>query len=177
MRVYLPATISLLTRLEQDGELTLDHGYAVTGTLRAWYAEGDEEELEYAALVAAARASLRLLADVQAQLTGTQAEPAEVRDVPLRRVVVAADVPEARVRAASVEDDRGPGVIDLTGVVRLIDIASLHVDDAGAQEYVLAAARAVHAADKGDADASFAVDAVEDYDLLWYATQEIRDLV
>jgi len=34
----------------------------VTPTLREWYAEGDAEELEYAALMAAARASLRLLA-------------------------------------------------------------------------------------------------------------------
>ena len=32
--------------------------YAVTPALREWYAEGDAEELEYAALQEAARASL-----------------------------------------------------------------------------------------------------------------------
>ena len=78
MRVYLSATMPLLARLSKDGELLLTDGFAVTESLRAWYAEGDEEELEYAALTAAARASLRLLA----------ADP----DTQRRRVVVAVNV-------------------------------------------------------------------------------------
>jgi hypothetical protein len=162
MRVYLPATVPLLARLREAGELALPEGSAVTETLRAWYAEGDEEQLEYAALTSAARASLRLLAN----------DP----DAARRRVVVAADVPDGRV-ATSPGDEHEPGVIKITGAVRLVDVAALHVDEAGAQESVMAAVRSLSAADKGDPDAQFAVDAVEDYDLLWYAAQELGDLV
>lgn len=162
MRVYLAATVPLLARLERDGGLELHVGYAVTPSLRAWYSEGDEEELEYAALTAAARASLRLLAD----------QP----EAPRRRVVVAADVPEARV-AAPAGGESEPGVIEITGLVRLVDIAALHVDEAAAEHAVAAAAEASGPADKGDGDAAFTVDAVEDYDLLWYAAQELADLV
>lgn len=162
MRVYLPATVPLLARLAEKGELELPEGYAVTASLRDWYAEGDDEELEYAALTAAARGSLRLLAE----------EP----EAPRRRVVVAADVPDGRVTVPAGEPAE-PGVIKVTGAVRLADIASLHVDEAGAQEAVTAAVRALPAAETGDPDASFAVDAVEDYDLLWYVSQELGDLV
>jgi hypothetical protein len=163
MRVYLPATILLLARLEKDGEIQLPTGFAVTETLRSWYAEGDEEELEYAALSAAARTSLRLLV----------AAP----EAPRRRVVVAADVPDSRVSVpGSVSGTTEPGVINVTGPVRLVDIASLHVDEAGAEESVIAAVRALPAADTGDDDAQFTADAVEDFDLLWYAAQELRDL-
>jgi hypothetical protein len=170
MRVYLPATMPLLARLSAEGELPLPDGFAVTESLRAWYAEGDEEELEYAALTAAARSSLRQLS----------AQP----DAARRRVVIASDLPDARITVpGAVGDPEGsgepaePGVIKITGPVRLIDIASLHVDEAGAQEYVAAAARSLSAAAAGDPDALFTVDAVEDYDLLWFAAQELGDLL
>jgi hypothetical protein len=69
-------------------------------------------------------------------------------------------------------------VIKITaGAVRLVDIAALHVDEAGAQEPVTAAARSLAAADTGDAAAAAAVEAVEDFDLLWYAAQELGDLL
>ena len=161
MRVYLPATLPLLARLSAEGELPLPDGFAVTESLRAWYAEGDDEELEYAALTAAARSSLRQLS----------AQP----DAARRRVVIASDLPDARI--AVPQADAEPGVIKITGSVRLIDIASLHVDEAGAQEYVAEAARSLPAADAGDPDALFTVDAVEDYDLLWFAAQELGDLL
>src|SRR5258708_26304093 len=82
MRVYLPATLPTLAELHKTGlvapaPLT---AYAVTPALREWYTEGDSEELEYAALTDAARASLRLLA----------ASP----EAPRRRVVVAAELPD-----------------------------------------------------------------------------------
>jgi hypothetical protein len=162
MRVYLPATLPLLARLSKDGEISLADGFAVTESLRAWYAEGDEEELEYAALTAAALASLRQLA----------AEP----EGPRRRVVIASDIPDARVAVAVVGAAEEPGVIKITGPVRLVDIASVHVDEAGAREPVTAAARSLAAADEGDAAALLAVDALEDHDLLWYAAQELGDL-
>src|SRR6185312_2367300 len=113
MRVYLPGTIALLEQLEKERALPAGRAYAVTEALRAWYVEGDEEELEYAAMTAAARASLRLLA----------AEP-ELPDARALRVVLAADVAEARVQVPASADD--PGVINVTNPVRLADIASLH---------------------------------------------------
>ena len=56
--------------------------FTVTPALREWYAQADLEELEYAALTHAARASLWLLL----------ADP----DAPRRRVVLAADVPDGQ---------------------------------------------------------------------------------
>lgn len=168
MRVYLAATIPLLARLEQDGELEPSEafeGYAVTPSLREWYAQEDEEELEYAALTAAARGSLWLLA----------ARP----EAPRRRVVVVADVPDARVAVPgdpqTQQDD--PGVIEVTGAVRLTDIASLHVDEAAAEPTVTAAIEALSAAAESDPGGLAAVAAAEDYDLLWYGAQELGDLI
>lgn len=176
MRVYLPGTIGLLERLEKERAVPAGRAYAVTGALRAWYVEGDEEELEYAALTAAARASLRLLA-----------AESELPDARALRVVLAADVPDARIRAVAAAESDDPGVIDITEPVRLTEIASLHVDEAAARDAVKAALAglAVLAAAKerganaaeGDADAELAVDAVEDFDLLWYGTQELRYLI
>src|SRR6185312_3527466 len=176
MRVYLPGTIALLERLAKEREVPAGRAYAVTEALRAWYVEGDEEELEYAALTAAARASLRLLA-----------AEAGLPDARALRVVLAADVPDARIRAVAAAEAADPGVIDITDPVRLTDIASLHVDEAAARDAVkagltalavLAAARERgSSAAEGDPDAELAVDAVEDFDLLWYGAQELRDLI
>ncbi|MFD8818664.1 DUF6912 family protein, partial [Streptomyces sp. NPDC059627] len=55
--------------------------------------------------------------------------------------------------------------------------ASVHVDSDDAEEDVTAAAGALKAADGGDDDAQFVVDGAEDHELLWYATQEIPNLV
>ena len=90
MRVYLPTTLPGLATSYQAGEVgpaPLD-AFAVTPGLREWYLSDDVEELEYAALLRAAQASLRLLV----------ADPA----APRRRVVVAADVPAGLVRAEPV---------------------------------------------------------------------------
>ena len=64
MRIYLPATLPRLAAALDAGSISsVEVAYAVTPALREWYIEGDIEELEYAATAAAARASLRLLAD------------------------------------------------------------------------------------------------------------------
>jgi uncharacterized protein DUF6912 len=167
MRVYLPSTLPGLARALVAGEIgpTPLHGYAVTPELREWYAEGDTEELEYVAMAAAARASLRLLAD------DLKAPP--------RRVVLAVEVPEAAVErvpgdAGLAGEDRA--LIQVTGPVLVRDIAAGHVDDADAEPDVRAAVQAVPAADAGDADAQFLVDGAEGHELLWYATQELRHL-
>ena len=161
MRVYLPATVPLLRMLSREGGLAdIDVAYAVTPTLREAYLEGDLEELEYAAGADAARASLALLA---ADSTA-----------PPRRVVVAADVPDA---AATPDSGLGVAAVRLTAPVALDRVASIHIDEPEAEEVVRAAVAALPAADAGDDDAEFTVDETEGFELLWYATQELPDLL
>ena len=163
MRVYLPATTNVLRTLVDDGRLAGPlTAFAVTPGLREFYAlsdaGADEEELEYAALLAAARASLRLV-DV---------DPSAAR----RRVVLAADVADVAVTA--VEDpDADRGAVRIAGEVALSDVASAHVDGAEAEDDVRAAVNVVLEADLGSEDAQFVVDQAEGHELAWYATQEI----
>nr|WP_239521830.1 hypothetical protein [Geodermatophilus sabuli] len=137
-------------------------GFAVTPRLREFYAvseaEADTEELEYAALLTAARASLRLI-DV---------DPTAAR----RRVVVAADVADSDV--AEIEDpDADRGAVRISADVALRAVASAHIDGADAEEDVRAAVGVVLEADLGSEDAQFVVDQAEGHELAWYATQEI----
>jgi glycine/D-amino acid oxidase-like deaminating enzyme len=166
MRVYVPATLRTLRELRDAGEIAAAPltAFAVTPALREWYAVGDLEELEYAAMAEAARASLRLLDADLDRYPGA---------LP-RRVVVAADVPDRDVELAP-ELDRAAVRVGVT--VPLAQLASVHVDEAGAEPDVRAAARAVLAADLGSDDAQFVVDGAEGYELLWYATQELDDLL
>ncbi|MDH6434858.1 hypothetical protein M2158_003335 [Streptomyces sp. SAI-144] len=167
MRVYVPLTLSGLAEAYKTGELGAGPllAYAVTPALREWYLSDDIEELEYAALNRAALASLRLLA----------ADAGAAR----RRVVVAVDVADG---AAVADPDRALdpsalGEVRVAGTVRLAKAAAVHVDSGDAEEDVTAAADALEAADAGDGDAQFVVDGAEDHELLWYATQEIPNLV
>lgn len=167
MRVYVPLTLPGLAEAYKTGELGAGPvvAYAVTPALREWYLSDDIEELEYAALSRAALASLRLLA----------ADP----EAPRRRIVVAVDVPDG---AAMADPDRGLdpaalGEVRVAGAVLLAKAAAVHVDAAEAEADVTAAARALEAADRGDDDARFVVDGADDHELLWYATQEIPNLV
>ena len=163
MRVYLPATTTVLRTLVDDGVLTGPHtAFAVTPELRSFYevsdADADSEELEYAALLAAARASLRLI-DI---------DPGAAR----RRVVVAADVSDAAVTPLDDPDtDRGAARVDAD--IRVADVASAHIDGAEAEQDVSAAVGVVLEADLGSDDAQFVVDQAEGHELAWYATQEI----
>ncbi|MFI9802063.1 DUF6912 family protein [Streptomyces sp. NPDC052302] len=169
MRVYVPLTLPGLAEAYKTGDLETGLvAYAVTPALREWYLSDDIEELEYAALNRAAMASLRLLA----------ADPGARR----RRVVVAVDVPDG---AAVADPDRGLdpsalGEVRVSGGVRLAKAAAVHVDADDAEADVAAAAaalEALEAADGGDDDAQFVVDGAEDHELLWFATQEIPNLV
>ena len=167
MRVYLPATTSVLRTLVDDGRLTGPlTGFAVTPALRDFYAlsdaGADEEELEYAALLAAARASLRLI-DV---------DPSAAR----RRVVLAADAPDTAVTELD-DPDTDRGAVRVVGDVALADVASAHVDGADAEDDVRAAVNVVLEADLGSEDAQFVVDQAEGHELAWYATQEIGTLL
>ncbi|MBW4716262.1 DUF6912 family protein [Saccharothrix obliqua] len=156
MRVFLPATVAMLRDLVERGEFTPvgGTGFALTPALRESYATGDSEELEYSAMLDAARASLRLLAH-------------DDKPVP-RRAVVAADVEDARLRP-----DLDFSVVKVTGTVPMKLIAAIHLDTSDAEDAVREAAEVVDAADLGDPDAEFALGEAEDHELAWYAPQEL----
>jgi hypothetical protein len=160
VRVYVPATAATLRALVDAGELPDGTAFAVTPGLREWYVDDDVEALEYAAMLEAARASLRLL----------DAETS----APRRRVVIAADAPDAVV---TVRDDLDRGVVRVDEPIALAAVSSVHVDDADAATAVAAAAESITAADLGDAEAQDRVDDAEGFELSWYASQEIAALV
>jgi hypothetical protein len=159
MRVFLPSTLPALATALRAGQVGPGPlpGFAVTPALREAYASGDDEELEYAALTEAARASLRMLAG----------DPA----APSRRVVLAAEVPSEQVSWDA--RDGEPARVVIGEAVPLARLASAHVDDAEAGADVRTAAEALPAADAGDEDAMFAVDGAEGHELAWYAAQEL----
>jgi hypothetical protein len=162
MRVYLPSTLNELRKLLDSGLIGDPPlpGYAVTPALREWYAEGDEEELEYAALSLAARASVRLL----------DADQDAVR----RRVVV---VVEVRDEAVSPVPHVDRAAVKVAEAVPLKLVQAVHVDDPSAIPDVTVAADAVIEADLGSDDAAFLVEQAEGHELQWWATQEIGPLL
>lgn len=164
MRIFLPATLAMLRELVKNGEFTPVGGtaFALTPALRESYTSGDAEELEYAAMLDAARASLRLLA------TELDADP----NTEPRRAVVAADVDSVTQRP-----DLDAAVVRIDGPVPLRQIASVHVDGAEAEDAVRAAAAVIDAADLGDPDAEFTLGDAEDHELAWYAPQELPFLL
>jgi len=160
MRVYLPSTLPALTAALKAGEIgpAPQLGFAVTPALREWYATGDLEELEYVALMEAARASLRQLA----------ADP----DAPARRVVLVAEVPDGDVGRTG--DQGHPAAVQILSAVPFTDVAAGHIDGLEAADDVRAATAALAAADEGDEDARFTVGSAEGHELMWYATQELE---
>ncbi|HEV2779141.1 MAG TPA: hypothetical protein VGX25_07020 [Actinophytocola sp.] len=164
MRVYIPATVPMLRTLAEHGELAPvdDTAFALTPALREYYQSGTAEELEYAAMLEAARASLRLVA------TELDRDPS----APPRRAVVSADVDGAVPRP-----DLDYAAVRLAGPVPLKVVAAVHVDTPEAEEAVRAAADVVDAADLGDPDAEFTLGGAEDHELSWYAPQELPFLL
>ncbi|MBE1487332.1 DUF6912 family protein [Plantactinospora soyae] len=160
VRVYVPGTVPMLAELRQEGWILAPHGHAVTPELREWYAEGDEEELEYVAFTRAAQEALRLL----------HADSGAAR----RRVVVAADLPPGAVRREDLE--LGASTVRLTGRIAIGTVAAIHVDGVDAVDDVTAAVAVVEQALSGDEDAQFTVDGVEDHELEWYAPTELDEL-
>ena len=157
VRVYLPATVPMLGSLRKQGSLDAPEAHAVTPTLREWYAEGDEEELEYVAFTRAAQDSLRLL----------RADP----EAPRRRVVVSVDLPAGAVGRGGIE--LGSSTVPLVGAVSLVAVAAIHVDSADAGADVDAAVEVIDQALAGDPDAQFVVDGTEDHELEWYDVSEL----
>lgn len=162
IRVYVPATIPTLGTLRKQAELGPAPvvAHAVTPALREWYAEGDEEELEYVAFTRAAQGALRLLRKDSA--------------APRRRVVISADVPASEVMRD--DPELGSSVVRLRSPVPLVGVAAIHMDGTAAAADVGAAADVVEEALAGDPDAQFTVDGAEDHELEWYDVSELDAL-
>jgi hypothetical protein len=163
IRVYVPATVASLSSLRDSGELgpAPVAAHAVTPALREWYAEGDEDELEYVAFTRAAQGALRLL----------RHDPATAR----RRVVISADLPVSGVRRG--DQELGSSTVFLAAPLPLGAVAAIHLDGLGAADDVAAAADVVDEALAGDPDAQFTVDGAEDHELEWYDVSELDGLV
>ncbi|QVQ54349.1 hypothetical protein J4H86_12095 [Spiractinospora alimapuensis] len=150
MRVYLPSTLPRIRELVASGTVAPAplKGFAVTDALRS-AVEGDEEELEYEAFTAAANASLELLAE----------DP----DAPRRRVVLAVEITDTVVDTDPAgAPGASPAGVTVEAQIPRKRVAAAHVDDPAAEEAVAAAL--------GPGDAA----GLEDHDLLWFATQELR---
>lgn len=150
----------MLSALRERGEILGSEAHAVTPALREWYAEGDEEELEYVAFTRAAQGALRLL----------RHDPA----APRRRVVISADLPTGAV--AREDRELGSSEVRLAGPVPLASVAAIHIDGEGAVDDIAAAAGVVEEALAGDPDAQFTVDGAEDHQLEWYDVSELETL-
>ncbi|SDQ84481.1 DUF6912 family protein [Actinopolyspora saharensis] len=185
MRIYIPATLRMLRDFFEQQSLQPLSGtaFALTPALREAYSSGGDEELEYAAMREAARASLRLI-------SGEQDEPreAEQQDEPrdeqdeeraversgqrTRRVVVAADVQDVTLRP-----DLDHAVVRVSGQVPWKAVAAVHVDTEEAEQDVHAAVGVIDAADLGDEQAELTLGDAEDHELAWFAPQEVPFLL
>jgi hypothetical protein len=161
MRVYLPATLPLLRSwLAAGGAEPAGPAYAVTPALREWYREGDADELEAIAQVAAAGGSVELLAaDAGA---------------PRRRVVLAADADDSDVEPGNGGDR---AAVRLRGSLPRSRWASGLVDGDDADVVVATAVANLGRAALGDTDARFALDEASAHELGWYAVQELAHLL
>ncbi len=158
VRIYVPLTIAGLRELHEQSRLAPApiRAHAVTDACRDLI-QGDEEECEYTALMAAALDSIRLVAKA---------------DGPARRVVVAAEVDPSVVRPHGSE----PTGVEVLAEISIRQCASVHVDDDAAASDI-AQVRDAMAASANAQPSHDDVDLLSDYELLWFATQEIADLL
>ena len=161
VRIYLPTTVAGLAALHSTGRLGPAplQAHAVTPALRRSWPEADDEELEYAVLMAAAYDSLTLIA-------ATSGQP--------RRVVVVADADDAVVSSTASAED--PTTVSVAVDVPISRCTAVQVDDADAEGEIVLALGRLDAAVAGDERALADVSLVE-LELMWFATQEIPDLL
>ena len=154
-RVYVPSTLGRLRSIvTSDGIGPAPFAaHAVTPALREAYADGGDEEWEYAASTAAAQSSLALLHE---------------DDTP-RRVVVAVDVESSRPA-----DPDDPTVVQVDDVVPMRHVAAVLADTEDAEDAVTAARDALL---EGGDGAEALTERCLDHELAWWATQEIGDLL
>ena len=164
MRIYLPATTTLLRALLDTGALGPAPltAFAVTPGLREWYVDDDAEELEYAALD---RGRPRVAA---AASTPTPAPPAAGSSWP----------PTSQDASVEVRDDLDRGVVRVGRPVAAGRRSPRCTSTTPRpRRRCAAAAAAIIAADLGDDAAQDAVDDAEGFELSWYANQEIAALL
>lgn len=155
VRVYLPATLSMLRDLTATGVTSAPlPAYTVTAGVRAQLRTADQDELEYAVLLAAADQCVPLLA----------ADPGE----PTRRVVLVADVADSAVVLDGGEE---MGSVRVTSPVPLARVAAVFADAPDAEPAVRAAIQ------RGASGSASAEPTLEKHELLWYASQEIPNLL
>lgn len=165
MRVYVPATFSLLKELSEQGEISARSGYgfAVTPALREFYTSGDEDEIAHSAFEDAALASIRLLA------------VGDEEKFPHRRVVISADIADENV---SLDPEMGESVVKLSSsAVSLDSVAAIHVDVQSSEEATAKAIEAIDEADLGVEDAELIVGDALDNFLAWYDPSELGALI
>lgn len=171
MRVYLGTTAvklsRLITTLATSGQCDLEdsdvgQAHSLTPALREWYTGDDVEELEYAAFLNAAYASLRQLVD---QISDEH-----------RRVVLSIDVDPSSVQIEQSASSSAltKSAVRLNGVLTREGVASVHIDEAASRSTITAAVSALSAADAGDDDALFLVDEASACDLLWFDSSELE---
>jgi hypothetical protein len=97
MRIYLPTTMAGLARLRNDGSLP--------ASAERYVADGDSEEQEYAALMAAAAESAELLAGAGRRVVVVADVADPDGEVPLRDVVALHADPADRPDGADPDDD------------------------------------------------------------------------
>lgn len=150
MRIYLPSSLGELGAADLGPRIV----HAVTSALRSALPDEDEEGLEYSAQLLAADDSLEALT--------TPGHGGR------RRVVIAADVPEALVESLDETEAAGhaPSAVRLTSRITWQRVACAHVDERAAEADVAAAV-------EGD-DA--AVERLAERDLLWYDATELKSL-
>ena len=126
VRVYVPATLSMIAPLRiprraRPGRPRRCTAHMVTPMLREWYAEGDEEELEYVAFTRAAQSALQLAAGRPEGVAGAASSSRPT----CRR---------SRSRRSTAISDRAwsgcPGPLSFGAV------AAIHVDGVGAEDDV-----------------------------------------
>jgi hypothetical protein len=162
MRIYVPRTGTTLRLLAERRTVSPApvFGCAVTPELRDYFPGADDDELDAEALRTAAAESLRMLA----------ADDGEDR----RRAVLAVEAADAVVTA---DPGAGRTAVLVSVEVPITDVVAIYVDGDDAHAAVAAATSALDAADRGDHDAARTVRLLDDHELLWYGTQELRDLV
>lgn len=172
MRVFLPAAPTTLRMLLELGSVPGPlAGHAVTAAARSAWPEADDDELDYAVLLAAAYDSLVLLAAAGGTATGGTVPGPPTGDA--RRLVVVADVADDVV--APLGGEQPTAVVVAAGVGRG-EVVALYADDPAAASDVDAAAGLVAAATAGDAAALDAV-TLPDHELMWFDASELADLV
>ena len=162
VRIYVPLTVSGLATLHKQGRIGVESGiaHAVTPALRAAWEQADDEELEYAALMAAAFGSLMSIKE-------SGASP--------RRVVAAVDIDDSHVVVVGTNEAEATAVVVDTPIL-ISWCKAVHVDSADAEGEVSIAVSRLAEAIAGNRDALAQVALVE-HELMWFATQEIPDLL